>query len=63
MPTILFIQNFETDPPHLVARWLEEIGFSAKTIAAYSGEEIPAVLADDISAIIALGGAMNAMPS
>jgi GMP synthase-like glutamine amidotransferase len=61
MPTILFIQNYATDPPHLVARWLEEIGFTTKTIHAYSGEEIPAVLADDVSAVIALGGAMNAM--
>ena len=61
MPTILFIQNYATDPPHLVARWLEELGFSTKTIHAYSGEEIPAVLTDDVAAVIALGGAMNAL--
>lgn len=59
--TILFIQNYETDPPHLVARWLEELGFSTSTIKAYDGERIPAVLPDYVAGVIALGGAMSAL--
>ena len=58
---ILFIQNYATDPPHLVAQWLEELGFTTKTIKAFDGEPIPAVLPEDVAALIPLGGAMNAM--
>jgi GMP synthase-like glutamine amidotransferase len=59
--TILFIQNYATDPPHLVADWLSEIGFAIETIRAYDGESIPTELPAHISAVIPLGGAMNAM--
>lgn len=58
---ILFIQNYATDPPHLVAHWLEELGFTTKTIKAFDGEAIPAELPSDVAALIPLGGAMNAM--
>ena len=58
---ILFIQNYATDPPHLVSQWLEEIGFTTKTIKAFDGEPIPAELPEDVVALIPLGGAMNAM--
>lgn len=58
---ILFIQNYATDPPHLVARWLEELGFTSKTIKAYDGEIVPTSLPTDVAALIPLGGAMNAM--
>ena len=59
--TILFIQNYATDPPHLVADWLAELGFAIETIEAFAGESIPTELPAHISAVIALGGAMNAM--
>ena len=59
-PVILFIQNYATDPPHLVAQWLEEIGFTSRTILAYAGEEIPEKLPEEVNALIALGGAMSA---
>ena len=58
---VLFIQNYATDPPHLVAEWLEEIGFTTRTIKAFDGETIPTELDSDICAVIPLGGAMNAM--
>jgi GMP synthase (glutamine-hydrolysing) len=59
--TVLFIQNYATDPPHLVSKWLEELGFATETIKAYDGEAIPRILSSDIAALIPLGGAMNAM--
>jgi GMP synthase-like glutamine amidotransferase len=59
--TILFIQNYATDPPHLVAQWLGELGFKIEVIRACDGEPIPSELPTSISAIIALGGAMNAL--
>ena len=58
---VLFIQNYATDPPHLVSEWLEELGFTSRTIRAFEGEPIPTELSSEISAIIPLGGAMNAM--
>ena len=58
---VLFIQNYATDPPHLVSEWLEELGFASRTIRAFEGELIPTELSSEISAIIPLGGAMNAM--
>ncbi len=58
---VLFIQNYATDPPHLVSQWLEEIGFISKTIKAFEGEEIPSELSSEVVALIPLGGAMNAM--
>jgi GMP synthase (glutamine-hydrolysing) len=60
-PTILFIQNYATDPPHLVGQWLSEIGFDIEVIRAFDGEEIPSELPDHITAVIALGGAMGAL--
>ena len=60
-PTILFIQNYATDPPHLVAKWLEELGFAIENIKAYDGEAIPAELPSNVKGLIALGGAMGAL--
>ena len=59
-PIILAIQNDETDAPHLVGRWLEELGFEIRVLRAYAGEEIPAHVPDDVAALIPLGGHMNA---
>jgi len=59
--TILFIQNYATDPPHLVGRWLMELGFSVEIVRAYDGDAIPQALSPDIAALIPLGGAMGAM--
>ena len=59
-PIILAIQNDETDAPHLVGRWLEEIGFEIKVLRAYAGESVPTTVPAGISALIPLGGHMNA---
>ena len=59
-PTILAIQNDETDAPHLVGRWLEELGFESQVLRAYAGEAVPRQVPDDIAALIPLGGHMNA---
>ena len=53
--TILFIQNDETDPPHLVGQWLAAEGFEIKTILAYADEEIPSQIGEEIAGIIPLG--------
>lgn len=60
-PTILFIQNYATDPPHLVGRWLMEIGFNVEIIRAFDGEVIPTELPEHVKGVIALGGAMGAL--
>ena len=60
-PTILFIQNYATDPPHLVGRWLMEIGFKVEIIRAFDGEEIPTEIPSHVKGVIALGGAMGAL--
>jgi GMP synthase-like glutamine amidotransferase len=57
---ILFIQNDETDPPHLVGRWLSEIGYEIEVIRADKNEKIPHQLPNDVSALIPLGGSMAA---
>lgn len=59
-PIILAIQNDETDAPHLVGRWLEEIGFTIQVLRAYAGENVPAYVPDSITALLPLGGHMNA---
>lgn len=59
--TILFIQNYATDPPHLVGRWLMELGFNIEIIRAYDGEAIPTELPEHVKGVIALGGAMGAL--
>ena len=59
-PIILAIQNDETDAPHLVGRWLAELGFQIQVLRAYDGEEIPAQVPAGIAALIPLGGHMNA---
>ena len=59
-PTILAIQNDETDAPHLVGLWLEELGFKIQVLRAYAGEEVPTTVPDSVSALIPLGGHMNA---
>ena len=40
-PIILAIQNDETDAPHLVGRWLAELGFEIRVLQAFAGEEVP----------------------
>lgn len=57
---ILAIQNDPTDPPHLVGRWLMEIGFEIKILRAYTGEVVPTKVPDDICALLPLGGSMGA---
>ena len=59
--TILAIQNDETDPPHLVGKWLEEIGFEMKTIHAYRGESVPNKVPAGVVALMPLGGHMGAL--
>ena len=60
-PTILAIQNDETDPPHLVGRWLMEIGFEIKILRAYAGEKVPNKVPSDVVALMPLGGHMGAL--
>lgn len=59
-PIILAIQNDETDAPHLVGFWLEEIGFEIKVLRAFAGEPVPLTVPEGVSALIPLGGHMNA---
>lgn len=59
-PIILAIQNDETDAPHLVGLWLEELGFEIQVIRAYAGEILPIQVPAEICALIPLGGHMNA---
>lgn len=59
--TILAIQNDETDPPHLVGRWLMEIGFEIKILRAFNGENVPTTVPENIAAVIPLGGHMGAL--
>ena len=59
-PIILAIQNDETDAPHLVGRWLEEIGFEIQILRAYAGEKVPTEVPHQVAALIPLGGHMNA---
>ncbi len=59
-PIILAIQNDETDAPHLVGRWLEELGFEIQVLRAYAGESVPSEVPSNVSALIPLGGHMNA---
>jgi len=59
-PVILAIQNDETDAPHLVGLWLEELGFEIQVLRAYAGEVVPTSVADSVSALLPLGGHMNA---
>ncbi len=57
---ILAIQNDPTDPPHLVGRWLMEIGFDIRILRAYTGEVVPTKVPDDVCALLPLGGSMGA---
>ena len=59
--TILAIQNDETDPPHLVGRWLMELGFEIKILRAYAGEFVPPTVPENIAGVIPLGGHMGAL--
>jgi len=58
---ILAIQNDETDPPHLVGRWLMELGFEIKILRAYAGESVPNSVPENIAGVIPLGGHMGAL--
>lgn len=60
-PRLLAIQNDPTDPPHLVGRWLMEIGFEIEILRAYDGEQVPPVLPENFVGVIPLGGHMGAM--
>ena len=60
-PIILAIQNDETDPPHLAKIWLEEIGFSFQTLQPFTGESVPRVVPQKVSALMPLGGHMGAL--
>ena len=59
-PIILAIQNDETDAPHLVGRWLEELGFEIRVLRAFAGETVPTQVPDYATALLPLGGHMNA---
>jgi GMP synthase (glutamine-hydrolysing) len=59
--TILAIQNDETDPPHLVGKWLEEIGFVIRVLEPYKGDVVPNKVPADVCALMPLGGHMGAM--
>lgn len=59
--TILAIQNDETDPPHLVGRWLMELGFEIKILRAYAGEFVTPAVPENIAGVIPLGGHMGAL--
>ncbi len=59
-PVILAIQNDETDAPHLVGFWLEEIGFEIQVLRAFAGETVPTHVPVGIAALLPLGGHMNA---
>ena len=59
--TILAIQNDETDPPHLVGRWLMELGFEIRILRAYAGESVPNTVPENIAGVIPLGGHMGAL--
>ncbi len=60
-PIILAIHNDETDAPHLVGEWLTELGFEIQVLRAFAGESVPTTVPANISALIPLGGHMNAM--
>ena len=60
MPIVLAIQNDETDAPHLVGRWLEELGLEIQVLKAFAGEEVPLSVPDGVVALLPLGGHMNA---
>ena len=59
-PIILAIQNDETDAPHLVGRWLEELGFEIQVLRAFAGESVPISVPSNVAALLPLGGHMNA---
>ena len=59
-PIILAIQNDETDAPHLVGRWLEELGFEIQVLRAFAGESVPTSVPSTVAALLPLGGHMNA---
>jgi GMP synthase-like glutamine amidotransferase len=60
-PTILAIQNDPTDPPHLVGRWLMEIGFDIEILRAYDGENVAKTVPPHVIAVMPLGGHMGAL--
>jgi GMP synthase-like glutamine amidotransferase len=60
-PRLLAIQNDPTDPPHLVGRWLMEIGFEIEILRAYDGEDVPTTVPENIAGVIPLGGHMGAL--
>ncbi len=58
---ILAIQNDETDPPHLAAKWLQEQGHTIEILKAFAGEAVPTTVPDGIGALMPMGGHMGAL--
>ena len=58
---ILAIQNDETDPPHLAARWLQEQGHEIQILRAFDGEAVPTNVPEGIDALMPMGGHMGAL--
>lgn len=58
---ILAIQNDETDPPHLAARWLQEQGHEIQILRAFDGEAVPTTVPEGIDALMPMGGHMGAL--
>ena len=58
---ILAIQNDETDPPHLAARWLQEQGHEIQILRAFDGEAVPTTVPKGIDALMPMGGHMGAL--
>jgi len=59
-PTILVIENDATCPAGLVGEWLLEDGFRLEVLTPHDGAELPLEVADDVAAVLALGGVIGA---
>jgi len=59
-PRVLIVQNEETDPPALVAKWLKSAGIDLDIVRGYNGEQIPTSVPVEYDGVIALGGYMSA---
>jgi len=59
-PRVLIVQNEETDPPALVAKWLTAAGLDLEIVKGYNGEHIPTSVPVGVAGVIALGGYMSA---
>lgn len=57
---VLVIQNDATCPAALVGEWLSEDGLDLRVVSAFDGIEVPAVVPQDVDAVVSLGGVMGA---